>query len=354
MYEHHVSDFDEGQRLDKYVHKLLPQATNGFLYKMFRKKNIVLNGKKISGDERLAAGDVLTLYFSDETLQKFMGNSYKTADFAGNLADTGKNSATSGDSRGNDARNHAGKHTNARKNVTAATPVVLYENRHVLLANKPIGMLTQKAKQDDDSLNDWLLCYLKEKGDVTAESLRTFVPSACNRLDRNTGGIVLCAKTLPGARLLGELLRNRTLRKFYKLVAYGHFPEEMLAEHMLVKDETVNTVRILPKTTKEGQLISTHYAPLRYDGEKTLIEAELLTGKPHQIRAQLAYMGYPIIGDPKYGDAAVNRRFRKEYGVQSQLLFACRVTFPELETPFDDLRGRTFEAPLPEAFLHLS
>lgn len=320
MYQRVITDREAGQRFDKYLQKLLPNAGSGFLYKMLRKKNIVLNDKKADGSEKITCGDTVSVYFSEETLQKFMGvNS-------------------------DDANSH-------RISPPAETIRILYENSHILIADKPAGILTQKAKKDDVSLNEWLTDYLLQKEEITQNDLQTFRPSACNRLDRNTSGIVLCAKSVQGAQMLGDALRLRSLHKFYRLYVKGHITEEKTIEGYLRKDKANNKVRIAEtKEHSEDSYIRTRYVPIAVEADKTLLEVELITGKSHQIRAHLASIGHPLLGDYKYGDSAWNEKYRKTCGINYQLLHACRVVFPALPPPFDDISGRTFSSPLPKIF----
>lgn len=328
MYQKTITEREAGQRFDKYLHKLMPEAGTGFLYKMLRKKNIVLNDKKADGSEKIACGDVVSVYFSESTLQKFMG-----AVSAQQISD-------------DDTR-------------PSAFPVpykdkisVLYENKHILLADKPAGILTQKATPADISLNDWLIGYLLEGGQISDTELHTFRPSACNRLDRNTSGIVLCAKSVQGAQMLSEALRIRSLHKFYRLYVKGQISAEAVIEGYLSKNEKTNTVSI-SKTKQCGEYksyIQTRYIPVKQEEDKTLLEVELITGKSHQIRAHLAGIGHPLLGDYKYGDKKWNDSYKKAYGVEYQLLHAYKIVFPKLQSPFEDISGKTFHAPIPAIF----
>lgn len=329
MYQKQITDREAGQRFDKYLHKLLPEAGSSFLYKMLRKKNITLNGKKADGGEKLTSGDQVEIFFSEETLAKFMGSA----------ADD--------------------EYTAAYQKCKGIT--VLYENGHILLADKPAGVLTQKAKWNDVSLNEWLIGYLLAKGEVTRMDLQTFKPSVCNRLDRNTSGIVLCAKTVAGAQLLGGLLQDRTLHKYYQLYVKGKMQEERQIEGVLVKDGRTNRVTVKGLTkgmeaahedtdAQKESYICTRYRPLSVCGDKTLLEVELLTGKPHQIRAHLASIGHPLLGDYKYGDARWNDEYKRSCQVRAQLLHAYKVVFPRIEEPFGDISEKTFLSPLPEVF----
>lgn len=331
MYQTTITSKEAGQRLDKYLHRILPEAAGGFLYKMLRKKNITLNGKKADGSEKIAAGDSIAIFFSEETLAKFMG-------------------------KGQAAVQDVSAYRAAFRRY-AAIPV-LYEDEHILLADKPAGVLSQKASETDLSLNEWLIGYLLESGFLSQEALSVFKPSVCNRLDRNTSGIVLCAKSLSGAQMLGTLLKERTLHKYYQLYVKGRIEEEQLIEGYLIKDERHNKVSVFGEPPggkgQDGARIRTKYRPLRIEDDKTLLEVELITGKSHQIRAHLAGIGHPLLGDYKYGDRSWNEKYRQKYGVQHQLLHACKVVFPPLEAPFAALNGRTFSCAPPDIFTQVS
>ncbi len=328
MIELKIKENEAGQRLDKYLHKYMKEAGTGFLYKMLRKKNITLNGKKASGSEKLCVGDAVKLFLSDETIEKFGGQS------------------------GDAEKEHAGKQE-TRQYAMAYKRFgeldIVFENRHILIVNKPAGILTQKAGAEDVSLNEWLIGYLLESGALTEEELHTFRPSVCNRLDRNTSGMVLCGKTLPGSQKISEILRNRSLHKYYRLYVKGHVREAALIEGYLVKDERTNTVR-LTERAEGASYMRTYYKPLKYFEDATLMEVELMTGKTHQIRLHLSGIGHPVVGDHKYGEKETNDKYRKKYGVKSQLLHAHRLEFPVMEGEFKDLSERTLVAEAPEVF----
>lgn len=341
MYQTIITDREAGQRLDKYLHRILPNAGNGFLYKMLRKKNITLNDKKADGSEKIAVGDKVKIFFAQETLARFMGRDplekQQTApDIASLLSE----------------------YTSAYSKLTGIG--VIYENDHILIADKPAGILSQKAEKTDLSLNEWLIGYLLQSGFLTADDLRTLKPSVCNRLDRNTSGIVLCAKSLQGAQLLGTLLKERTLHKYYQTYVKERVAEAQSIEGVLSKDERTNRVSVSSDLQAamsgpgEASRIKTAYIPLRIERDKTLLEVELVTGKSHQIRAHLASIGHPLLGDYKYGDRVWNDSYRQKYGLQSQLLHAYKVVFPLLEPPFADLSGQTFFSELPEMFRRVS
>ena len=316
-----IRENESGQRLDKFLAKYMALAPKSFFYKMMRKKNITLNGKKAQGKEQLKQGDVVKLFLSDETVEKFRPK----------------------------------QTVYARKKLD-----ILYEDRHTLFVNKPAGMLSQKAKPSDQSLVEYLTAYLLESGQLTEEELRTFHPSVCNRLDRNTSGIVAAGKTLAALQTLSAMFRERSVRKYYLCLVYGVVSGEKKIRAFLTKDGRTNRVTIERKkgTPNSGadisdgkeSFIETEYRALRTDGEVTLLEVHLITGKTHQIRAHLAAEGYPIIGDYKYGNRDVNDIFRRKYGLTSQLLHSYRLCFPECEGELSELSGKEIKAPVPELF----
>lgn len=331
---------EAGQRLDKYLKKYMPEAPTSFFYKMLRKKNITLNSKKADGSEKVMVGDAITLFLAEETIDKFRG---KFGETGGGLS----NSKTEEYKRA------------YQKMVSEIT--VLFENEHIILFNKPVGLLSQKAKENDLSMNEYLIGYLLEKGELSEKELETFKPSICNRLDRNTSGILIGGKSLLGLQRMGELLKERTVHKFYRCIIHGKLEKEEKLEGYLYKNEATNKVIItkeLPVESKpssnaklgKADYIATNYKPIAYRNGCTLLEVELITGKTHQIRAHLASVGHPILGDYKYGNRNVNERYKKAYGVESQLLHAYRLEFPTLSEPFADISEKVFVAEVPKVF----
>ena len=307
-----MSEIDSGQRLDKFLGKYLSEAPKSFIYKMLRKKNIVLNGKKADGSEKLEAGDEIKLFFSEDTLEKFCGKTREGA--TGNLD-------------------------------------VVYEDEQVLFVNKPVGMLSQKAAKEDVSLVEYLTGYLLETGSLTKEDLRTFHPGVCNRLDRNTSGIVAAGKTLQGLQLLSEAFQNRRMHKFYLALVAGKLEKPAHIKGYLWKDEKRNKVLVQKEEQKGSLPIETRYMPLACSQSgATLLKVELLTGRSHQIRSHLASIGHPVIGDWKYGEEKWNQRFRKQYQIQYQLLHAWQLEFPKQEEKLPNLAGKTITARVPLEF----
>lgn len=329
MKEISIRPNEAGQRLDKFLGKYMNSAPKSFFYKMMRKKNITLNGKKAAGNEILREGDRIRLFLSDETIEHFSG------------------------------QNHA-----ADIQYPVCPLDILYEDPHVVFINKPVGMLSQKADAKDVSLVEYLIGYLLESGQLKEEDLRTFRPSVCNRLDRNTSGIVAAGKTLAGLQELSERFRERTLNKYYLCLVKGRVSQPERMTGMLSKDPSSNKVEVLPDDPNPSQntdrnkgrnldrlsRIETEYRPVSSNGRLTLLEVHLITGKTHQIRAHLASKGHPLIGDYKYGDRKLNDRFRSQYGLCSQLLHSARLWFPQTDGVLRPLAGQEITAPLPPLF----
>ena len=315
MQELHVTENEAGQRLDKLLGKFLSQAPKSFLYKMMRKKNIVLNGKKCTGNEKLKQGDSIKLFFSDETIEKFSAASY----------------------------------TAPKKEKRKMLPI-LYEDDQILLMNKPVGVLSQKAKDSDISAVEILIEYLMETGQLTEEQFRTFHPSICNRLDRNTSGILVAGKTLPALQEMNRFFKERTIAKYYRCLVKGNVKKGAYIKGYLVKDQRTNKVSVTKTKVGECVPIETEYRVIVANAEVSLLEVHLITGKTHQIRAHLASIGHPIIGDYKYGDKRINDQYQKEYGLKSQLLHAYRLEMPSSDGVLAYLEGKKFIADLPEKF----
>lgn len=315
MKEFQITENEAGQRFDKYLAKLLSNAPKSFFYKMLRKKNITLNGKKASGNEKLSAGDQIKLFLSDETFSKF-SQQERTARAVTNLS-------------------------------------IIYEDSDVLLINKPVGMLSQPDDTKEPSLVEYLIGYLLENKSLTEEDLRTFHPSVCNRLDKNTSGIIAAGKSLAGLQELSALFHARTVHKDYLCIARGIITSPQHIHGYLYKDTDLNKVTVLSDKAKDAQPIETQYTPICHNTRATLLKVRLITGRTHQIRAHLASEGHPLAGDTKYGSAEFNRYFRDHYGLKHQLLHAYRLTFPKLDGKLHDLSERHFEASLPAQFYHI-
>ena len=303
---------EAGQRFSKFLEKYFKEAPKGFIYKMLRKKNITLNGKKADGTEKLQPGDEITFWLADETITKFAG-------------------------------------TKTFCRVSHALDII-YEDEHMLLLNKPAGILSQKAKPEDVSVNEQVISYLLDSHFLTEEALLSFRPSIVNRLDRNTSGLIAAGKTMAGLQQLSALFKDRTMHKYYLCLVKGKITEKKVLEGYLIKDERHNTARLVSEKTSSADYIKTVYVPLAAAGNLTLLKVLLVTGRTHQIRLHLSGEGHPIIGDYKYGDAKLNDYFKGKYHLKHQLLHAYELCMPPLSGALSSVSEKTFYAPLPPLF----
>lgn len=309
-----VSKNEAGQRFDKLLLKYLNQAPKSFVYKMLRKKNITLNGKKADGSEKLVIEDEIKLFLSEETIEKF---------------------------------------SQFKLDIISYDLDILYEDKNILVINKKVGVLSQKAASDDISLVEHIISYLLDSNQITIEELRSFKPSICNRLDRNTSGIVVAGKTLHALQIMAEVFRDRTIHKFYKCIVKGMIKEKQHIEGYLVKNEKNNKVTISKEKNENGVYIETEYEPLKVTEQYSLLSVELITGRSHQIRAHLSSVNHPILGDYKYGNLSINEYFKKKNHLEHQLLHSYKLIFPKLTEEFEYLSGKEIYAKAPEQFLQL-
>lgn len=310
---------DEGQRLDRFLTKFMPEAPKSFFYKMLRKKNIVLNGKKADGNERLVQGDEVKLFLSIETIEGF-----KTQVMV--------------------------------KDMPQDMPGIIYEDNDILIINKPVGMLSQKADRDDISAVEYINAYLKEQY-KDKESSSVFSAGICNRLDRNTSGLLVAGKTVKGLQCMNSIFRQREIKKYYLCIVKGRITKPERLEGYLVKNRKHNNVTITNHETEGSSRIITEYAPLQHGklagNIYTLLKVHLVTGKAHQIRAHLKSAGYPLAGDAKYGHKDLYKQFKHEFGLKHQLLHAWRLEFGTSSNIPEKYQGIVFEAPLPKEFVNI-
>ena len=289
MKEFKVSKNDAGQRLDRFIGKNVPLLPASLLQKYIRLKRIKLNGKGAKRDCRLECGDVLQLYINDEFFD-------------------------------------APKPENAYLTVTTPRLDIVYEDENILLVDKKPGQAVHPhdGAEYGKTLIDHIQAYLYAKGEWRPREENSFAPALCNRIDRNTGGIVITAKNAEALRILNIKIRDRELEKRYLCVTLGKpEPPQGTISCFILKDEKKNQVSVYHRPIPNGKTAVTHYKVLRCSGELCLVDVLLETGRTHQIRASFADLGHPLLGDGKYGKGEKNRKYEEAF----QCLYSYRLTF---------------------------
>lgn len=305
MKEFQINKNDAGQRLDKYLTKAVPLLPPSLMHKYIRLKRVKVNGKRSELSYRLCEGDVLQLYINDEFFEA------RPAEEAWRSAPTALS--------------------------------IVYEDEHLLLCDKQPGLVVHEdEEQSYDTLINRIKAYLNAKGDWRPEDERSFVPALCNRIDRNTSGIVIAAKTAEALRVMNEKIRDREIGKHYLCLLHGSLPRrEGTLRHFLLRDEREKRVTVFDAPRPGAKTAELRYRVLEERGGLSLVECRLITGRTHQIRAQMAHIGHPLVGDTKYGTAKQNAGLPFSY----QALCAFRLVF-DFQTPaapLDYLKGGVFE-----------
>ncbi len=315
MKEYTISANDAQARLDKFLMKAVPRLPAPLMQKYFRLKRIKVNGKRATGDLRLVEGDVVSLYINDEFFEQ-------------------KHDA------------HPYLHLTPKLNI-------VYEDENILLVDKAPGMsVHEDANEKENTLINHILAYLYQNGTWDPKQENSFIPALCNRIDRNTGGIVIAAKNAPSLRVMNDKIKHRELKKYYLCAVHGTpNPPSGILEGYLFKDAVKNQVFVRKTSQPGAKYAATKYKVLKKSGTLSLVECELITGRTHQIRAQMAAAGHPLLGDGKYGRNELNQKFKRSY----QALYSYKLTFAFTTSagPLQYLNGRTFqvkEVPFAETY----
>ena len=305
MREFIIKSSENGLTLEKYTFKVLKNAPMSFVYKIFRKKDIKVNGHHEDKKYRLKEGDAVAIYISDTQFDEFIKD----------------------------------------KELTPNTKIkdwIVYEDQNVLFVNKPSGLLVQKSSPNDESLDQLVIEYLIATNQYNPNEEKGFVPGPAHRLDRNTSGLVAFGKNHDSLNQLFELFKNHDLiNKHYLALVVGQVEKEKGAiDAPLKKDEENNIVTV----SKGGKPAKTVYKLIKRYQDYSLLDVTLLTGRTHQIRVHLAYIDHPIVGDNKYGNFEANRIFKQKYGLNTQFLHAYKMGFGDLPMPLANLRRQEFVA----------
>ena len=306
MKELKIEKNDAGQRLDRFIAKSLPLLPASLLQKYIRLKRIKVNGKGSKRDVRLAEGDLLQLYINDEFFDQ-------------------------------------PNEENAFLMIANPNVDIVYEDENIILANKRPGQVVHTDESESvNTLINHIQAYLYQKREWNPRWENAFAPALCNRIDRNTGGMVIAAKNAETLRIMNEKIRDREILKYYLCITVGRpRPAEGKLHEFLLKDEAKKQVFVHHSPVPGAKTAVTFYKTLDSRGELSLVECELLTGRTHQIRAQFADAGHPLLGDGKYGNGNINRK----YGLQKQCLYSYKLKFdfPTDAGILNYLKGKTFE-----------
>ncbi len=286
MKEFIINSNDANQRLDKFIQKSVPRLPQSMMYKAIRNKRIKINGKRAEISTRLQVGDIVQMYINDEFFDTAVETEFMSA---------------------------------------PAVLDIVYEDENIILIDKKNGLVVHEDNENTvDTLINRLKHYLYDKGEYNPEEENSFAPSLCNRLDRNTGGIVIAAKNAESLRILNQKIKDRELEKYYLCITVGVPPKKKdTITAYLEKNSDDNTVKVTDRKTDKNKTIITTYKVLKTKENLALLEIKLDTGRTHQIRAHMAHIGCPLLGDGKYGINKVN----KEYKIKTQALYSYKLKF---------------------------
>lgn len=304
---------EEGQTLEKYVRKTLSEAPLSFIYKLFRKKDVKVNGHWQDKKYIISSGEEISIYITDSQLEEF-------------------------------------KRQVENKQLEDISSWIIYEDENILLINKPRGVLVQKNTEDSNALDEMVISYLINKGEYDPSKNLGYKPAPAHRLDRNTAGIVVFGKNIATLRYLADALNDKgVIQKKYLTLVKGEIDKNGEVNAPLLKNSKTQRVTV----SKEGKQAITKYKVVETFKGYSLLEVELLTGRTHQIRVHMAYINHPVVGDSKYGDYELNKELESKYSFKNQFLEAYQLDFNKLNNPLKYLSGRSFKISLNDEFLNL-
>ena len=302
---------EAGQRLDKFLRKLLKDVPLSAIFKALRKKDIRVNGKKQNEKYFLVEGDIVEVRYIQSNKESQKEKFIK---------------------------------------VDPKGIKIAYEDENILSVEKWPGILVHSdSNSTEPTLTDYVLSYLNNKGDYVPENEVTFTPASCNRLDRNTSGLVIFGKSFEGLKGINEAIREDKIRKYYLTLAKGKI-RDGLYEGYILKNPDTNISKVYDNEVKNSKKIAMDIKTVETNGAYSLIEINLITGRSHQIRAHLSHLGNPIIGDNKYGDKKLNSFFESKYGLNYQYLYAYKLNFREMSGKLEYLKNKTITVSLPPVF----
>lgn len=299
-----IKENEQNQRFDKFLLKYFKKAPKSFIYKMLRKKRIKLNFKKATGSEILNINDTVQIYISEETIKDFV-EIKKIKDININFK-------------------------------------IIFEDKNILICSKPTNLASQPdIKNKNTSLNDQILYYLYKKNEFNPKYSLAFTPSICNRLDKNTSGIILFGKTLESLQILNNNLKNNNIDKYYLTVVNGTLSHSKKIV-LYFKGYENQKLLISSKNNEESKKIITEYEPIKTKNNLTLLKIKLITGKTHQIRATFNHIGFPIIGDNKYGNNEINKIVSSKFNLKNQFLHCYKIKFNNMDNSLNYLSNKEF------------
>lgn len=305
-----ITSNEAGQRFDRFLRKYLKNMQLGAIYRAIRKKQITVNGNKSSEKYILNNGDIVKFNIDIEESKKEKDKSFLNIDY----------------------------------DIKTA-----YEDANIIAVEKRVNQIVHPDEGGDLSLTDEVMAYLYDRGEYDPDSEKTFAPSPCNRLDRNTSGLVLYAKNYETLKDINEMIREGNIRKYYFTIVKGKIKSDIYRAYM-IKNKNTNRVGVSDTYKKDSKEIITGVDCVESNGQFSELDVDLETGRSHQIRAHLSWLGNPIIGDPKYGDKKLNNFFKDRYGLESQILIAYKLIFKNCPESLNYLEGKIVTMPIPSLY----